>query len=118
MKSITMKRLALLLIAFLITVSLSAWDVGGYLDNTTGLTRAPVGTGDAVALVQSTAVAAWLYHSFGSWRLDAQGSYTYDPSVTKWGLADLDRLVLGGVFPAEAGGARSLGFQIGRMKFL
>ena len=100
MKSITMKRLALLLVALLITVSLSAWDVGGYLDNTTGLAKAPVGAGDPVILVQSTTIAAWLYHSFGSWNLDAQGSYTYDPSVTKWGLPDLDRLVFGGVFPA------------------
>ncbi|MBU8914034.1 MAG: hypothetical protein KOO61_08435 [Spirochaetales bacterium] len=124
MKSITMKRLAFLLIALLITVSLSAWDVGGYLDNTTGLAKAPVGavgrngTPIVVLPVQSATIAAWLYHSFGLWSLDAQGSYTYDyPPVTKWGLLDLDRLVLGGAFPAEAGGARSLGFQIGRMQF-
>jgi len=124
MKSITMKRLALLLMALLITVSLSAWDVCGYLDNTTGLAKAPVGAvgkdGTAIVVlpVQSATIAAWLSHSFGLWNLDAQGSYTYDyPPVTKWGLPDLDRLVLGGVFPAEAGGARSLGFQIGRMQF-
>ncbi len=115
MKSITMKRLALLLVALLITVSLSAWDVGGYLDNTTGLARAPVGTAGAVSLVQSTTVAAWLNHSFGSWNLDAQGNYTYTPTIPV--LVDLDRLILSGVFPAEAGGARSLGFQVGRLQF-
>lgn len=115
MKSTTMKRLAFLLVALLITVSLSAWDFGGYLDNTTGLAKAPVGTGGSVALVQRTTVAAWLSHSFGSWNLDAQGSYTYTPTVPV--LADLDRLVLGGTFPAEAGGARSFGFTLGRLHF-
>ena len=42
MNPTTMKRFAILLVALLATVSLSALDVGGYLDNTTGLAKAPV----------------------------------------------------------------------------
>ena len=115
MTRITMKRSILLRAVLLLASSLSAWDVGGYVDNTTGLAKAPVGAGGTVSLVQKSTAAAWLYHSFGNWRLDTQGSYTYTPTVPV--LVDLDRLVLGGLFPADAGGARSLGFQIGRLKF-
>jgi hypothetical protein len=111
----TMKRTLLLFALILMATSLVAWDFGGYLDNTTGIAKAPVGTGATASLVQTTTAAAWLYHSFGNWSLDTQGSYTFTPSVPV--LLDLDRLVLGGLFPAEAGGARSFGIQIGRLKF-
>jgi hypothetical protein len=104
---------AVLLLA--VAVSLSAMDVGGYVDNTTGGEKAPVGTGTTLQLVQRSSAALWLFTTFGAWTLDAQASYTYTPAVPV--LADLDHLVLGGLFPAELGGARSLGFQIGRLPF-
>lgn len=108
-----MKRLLLVLLcSALLAATLPAWDFGGYIDNTTGLENAPVGTGSAVELVQRTSVAAWLYSGFGSWTLDTQASYVYTPAVPV--LADLDRLVLEGVFPAELGGARSFGVKLGR----
>ena len=104
-----------LLIALILIVGASvvpAWDFGGYLDNTTGLENSPVGSGGPVDLVQQTTVAGWLYDRFGSWTLDVQGSYTFTPVVPV--LADLDRLVLEGIFPAELGGARSFGVKVGR----
>ncbi len=118
MTRITTNRLVFLLVALLLTASASAWDFGGYIDAAGGLEKAPSSADPEAPVVKafySATAAAWLYHSFGAWTLDTQGSVLNSSTTTY--LLDLDRLVLGGVFPAEAGGARSFGFQVGRMQF-
>lgn len=107
------KRTVLVILALLVAASLSAWDWGGYVDNTTGVGGQ---WRTSAELIQRTTGALWVWHRFGAWELDAQGSVSTSPPVTLF-LADLDRLLLRGAFPAEAAGARSLGLQAGRMKF-
>jgi hypothetical protein len=116
----SLAKLALVALVLCVAGSAFAWDIGGYIDNTTGLESAPGAPADATGadrrdLIQRSAVAAWMYHRFGNWELDAQGSYTFTPAIPV--LFDVDRLVFGGLFPAQAGGARSFGFQMGRMQF-
>jgi len=107
-----MKRLLVLIVLVLLAGSLAAFDYGGYLDNTTGLARAPVGTGREVQLIQNTTVALWLGHNLGTWVLDAQGSYTFTPTVPV--LFDLDRLTLENSVVTGDAGTTTFGFSAGR----
>jgi hypothetical protein len=91
--------------------------VGGYVDLAGGIQKAPASADPAAPAVKpfySVTAAAWLCHSFGQWTLDTQGSVLHSDTTTY--LIDLDRLVLAGLFPAEAGGARSFGVQAGRIQ--
>ena len=110
-----MKRLLVLLVMILVAGSLAAFDFGGYLDNTTGLRNAPVGAPNAVQLIQSTTLALWVNQPLGAWTLDAQGSYTFTPTIPL--LFDLDRLTLGTDVIASEAGATTFGFTIGRSTF-
>jgi len=110
-----MKRLLLVLCIVVVAVSVSAIDVGGYLENVTGIASPPVGVDSPLVLVERASAALWLRQPLGGWELNGQGSYTYTPLVPL--LFDLDELSLSGVFPASVAGASSIGMTFGRTNY-
>lgn len=127
-------RLFTSLLVLFVTATAGAWDFGGFVDTTSGIESAPGAAADATGsdardLIQRSGLGVWLYHGMGNWTLDAQASAYLelsfedraDPDASRLQVAslvpDLDRLMLAGLFPAETGGARSFGFQAGRMPF-
>ncbi len=106
------------LVAAMIVVtagSAFAFDWGGYVDNTTGIAKPPLGVDSSVQLIQSTTVALWAQQKLGGWNLDTQGSYTFTPNTPL--LFDLDRLTLGTDVIATEAGATTVGVTVGRTNF-
>ena len=104
------KKLGAISAALLLSAlaGLSAWDLGGTLDNATTLTHA----GDLIFL-QEDKLALWCETPLGrSLSVALQGSYTY--SSERPYLFDIDFLTLAGSFPLAGNRASQLSFTAGR----
>ncbi|MFW6292559.1 MAG: hypothetical protein ACOC7V_09550, partial [Spirochaetota bacterium] len=110
-----MKRLLVAATLVVAAGSAYAFDWGGYVDNTTGIAKPPVGVESSVRLIQSTTVALWAQQELGGWMLDGQGSYTFTPSIPL--LFDLDRLTLATDVIATEAGATTFGITVGRSNY-
>lgn len=107
-----MKRLILLLMVLCVSVSLFAFDWGGYLDNVTGIAKSPAGVPTPVSLIQIDTLALWGKLGLGAWELDGQASYTFTPAIPL--LVDLDRLSISGEFAAAEAGPTTFAVKVGR----
>ena len=110
-----MKKVLVAACIVLVAASVSAIDIGGYVENVTGLADSPPNVDTAVVLIEKASTAAWMRQTLGNWVLDGQVSYTFTPLIPL--LIDVDRLSLTGVFAAPDTGASSVGLAIGRLRF-
>jgi hypothetical protein len=95
-------------------VSASAFDWGGYVDNTTGIAL-PSAVGNTVDLVQSTSLALWAQAQLGNWDFSSQGSYTYTPTVPL--LFEIDELTFSTSVIAGQEWVSTVDFTAGRTGF-
>ena len=109
-------RLAFVLILICVAATSFGFDVGGYLDNTSGYRSPPVGGAASDGLVQRTTLALWMRHEFGEWTLDATGSYTYTPLFPL--ILDVDHLTLSADIVATEAGATTLEATFGRARYV
>lgn len=109
-----MKRIVLVTLLILVALSASAFDWGGYLDNTTGV-AVPSAVGNPADLIQSTSLGLWTQAGLGSWDFYAEGSYTFTPTLPL--LFEIDELTLTTDVIAGQPGASTVGLTVGRTRF-